>query len=154
MFVLFIVSYAPSTLTVAVTAVCHCSRLAFTLFCAAAVVQGEVVVAIWAAILVNTASLIMLIVIRAVTALAFHTYRYRFMPDAVDSIRCILCRCCLVTPTSRRRRRRPDGSGPKPGGEADTVARDALVGGSAFRGYVCGCRCMALTCCERVDAFE
>jgi hypothetical protein len=107
--------------------------------------QGEVVLALWAVILVNTVSLVVLVAVRAATAATFALFRWRYSPDPVGGLRCVLCRCCVVT--SRRAR----GAAPTsasalvggPGGSADPE-------GGVASGVVCGGRLAAITCCERL----
>ncbi len=107
----------------------------------------------WAAILVNIVALVLTVTTRAVTALSFHLFRYRFTADAVDNIRCIPCRFCLVAPGARRRRKIARSSADPSLLRADGEDSDTPAV-SLPRGFVCGCRLAAVTCCERVDDLQ
>jgi hypothetical protein len=101
--------------------------------------------ATWAALIISAAAMVAVVSLRVVAALTFHLFRYRFQPHAFDGIRCVLCRCCMVTGERRRgrskRSQRP--SAQNTGGAGGTPA--------SGNGCVCGGRWAAVTCCERLQ---
>jgi hypothetical protein len=127
--------------------------------------QGEVVLSLWAAIIVNVVSLVLLLLVRAGTALAFSMFRYRYSSDPVGRLRCVLCRCCLVTSRARAHSRggsyaangvdatqagRLGSASAATASEATALMADTSDTPDEFEGLVCGCQCAAATFCERL----